>query len=73
MIDPSTIDMKMALEMTYGRYSEPLSIKCDKFPEVIDFAHILNHDFRGSQHLRIVMACQRSSLPFYLTFFIKNI
>ena len=37
MIDPSTIDMKMALEMTYGKYGEPLSLKCDKFPDVIDF------------------------------------
>ena len=37
MIDPSTIDLKMALEMTYGRYGEPLSLKCDKFPDVIDF------------------------------------
>lgn len=37
MIDPSTIDMKMALEMTYGKYGEPLSLKCDKFPDVVDF------------------------------------
>ena len=36
-IDPSTIDLEMALEMTCGRFTEPLSYKSDSLPHVIDF------------------------------------
>lgn len=36
-IDPSTIDLKMAIEMTSGEFTEPLSYKSNFFPEMIDF------------------------------------
>ena len=36
-MDPSTIDLEMACAMTYGRLTEPLSYKANRFPQIIDF------------------------------------
>lgn len=36
-LDPSTIDLDMALEMTHGHFTEPLSYKTNRLPHIIDF------------------------------------
>ena len=36
-LDPSTINLEMALRMTCGRFDEPLTYKSNFLPQVIDF------------------------------------
>ena len=69
-LDPSTIDLEMALKMTCGRFEEPLTYKSNFLPHIIDFDELekvkppKGYTFKlSSRDINIVISSFRGACP----------